>query len=148
MFGVPMGESMFGLPIKPPGALYWFNVSLLFLVMTSFFALASGSFPGMFVVVALGVMGVAGMKHPLVSAQELIRSKVGFLTYALCMLSMCNLLDHVLHKPVSLPGVMSVILSGIIGFSLGRYARLGRFSYETPLPNKNDRESSETTPHK
>ncbi|WP_243211290.1 hypothetical protein JQ760_028595 (plasmid) [Klebsiella pneumoniae] len=142
-----MGEGMFGLPIKPPGALYWFNVSLLFLVMTSFYALASGSFPGMFVIVALGLMGVAGMKRPFVSAQQIIRSKEGFLTYALCMLSMCNLLDHILHKPVSLPGVMSVILSGIIGFSLGRYASIGRFGLEKPPADKEGREKIETSTH-
>lgn len=127
-----MGEGMFGLPIKPPGALYWFNVSLLLMVLTSFYALASGSFPGMFVVVALGIMGVTGMIRPLMSAQVAIRSVKGFVIYSLCMLSMCNLLDHVFHQHVSFPGVMSVILAGVVGFFLGRYASIGRFSLEEP----------------
>ncbi|MEQ0217899.1 hypothetical protein ABLV18_27685 [Klebsiella sp. CN_Kp114] len=139
-----MSEGMFGLPIKPPSALYWFNVSLLLLVLVSFYALTSGSFPGTFVVVSLGLMAAAGMKKPLVSAQAVIRSEKGFLIYALCVLSMCNLLDHVLHKPVSFPGVISVILSGIVGFNLGRYAVIGRFSLEeSPASNiKNEQVST------
>ncbi|MBQ0600787.1 hypothetical protein J7S78_13400 [Klebsiella oxytoca] len=142
-----MGEGMFGLPIKPPSALYWFNVSLLSLVVVSFYALTSGSFPGMFVVVALSLMGAAGMKKPLVSAQAVIRSGKGFLIYALCVLFMCNLLDHVFHKPVSFPGVISVILSGIVGFNLGRYAVIGRFGLETPPAGKDEREKVKTTTH-
>lgn len=142
-----MGESMFGLPIKPPGALYWFNVSLLFLVMTSFYALASGSFPGMFVVVALCFMGIVGMKRPLVSAQDVIRSKCGFLIYALCVLSICNLLDHVFNKPVSFPGILSVVISGVVGFSLGRYASIGRFGLEEPPASKVESEKVETPEH-
>lgn len=133
-----MSEGMFGLPIKPPGALYWFNVSLLLMVLTSFYALSSGSFPGVFVVIALALMGTMGMKWPLKSAQVAIKDTKWFLVYTFCLLSMCNLLDHVFHKTVSFPGVMCVILSGVVGFFLGRYACIGRFGLEEPPASKDD----------
>lgn len=138
---------MFGLPVKPPGALYWFNVSLLFMAISSFYSMSYGAFPGLFVVTTLGIMSVLGIKKPLLNAQHAISCPYGFMIYSACMLSMCNLLDHVFHKPVTFPGVISVILSGVVGFFLGRYVRIGRFGLEAPPTSNGDCVSTKSLKH-
>ncbi len=131
-----MNDGMFGLPIKAPGPLYWFNISFMLLIMTSFMALKAGSFALLFILISLVVMSVLGMRYPLVSAQDAIRTKKGFSVYALFILVMCDTQAYVFDKPVSFSGVMSVILAGIVGFSLGRYMVIGRFGVEEPPAEK------------
>ncbi|MDI9095104.1 MULTISPECIES: hypothetical protein [Enterobacterales] len=136
-----MNDGMFGLPIKAPGALYWFNISFLFLVVTSFMALESGSFAITFVLIALVVMTVLGMRYPLVSAQDVIRTPKGFLVYSLFILIMCDTQTYVFEKPISFSGVMSVVLTGIVSFSLGRSIVIGRLGIEEPPADKAEEDS-------
>lgn len=117
---------MFGL--KAPGSLYWFNVSLIVMFVMSFQALTSGSFPGYFFVVSLFIAAIIGRTKPCINGEGLLRNPKVFILYGLCLLLMCNVMDHAMHKPVSFSGVISTILAFVIGLYLGRYIAIGRFS--------------------
>lgn len=118
---------MSGLRIQAPGALYWFNISLVFLLITSFASLASGTFPGVFIVMALAVMSFLGMRYPLISAEAILKTFRGYSVFLLSMFIMCNVMEHVFHKPTSISGALAAVMVGTVGFHLGRYARIGRF---------------------
>lgn len=116
-----------GLRLQTPGALYWFNMSLVFLFITSFQSLSAGTFPGVFVVAALAAMSLLGLRYPLLSAESALKTYKGYGLFLLYMFVMCNVADYIFHKPTSISGAMAVLLIGGVGFQLGRYARIGRF---------------------
>ncbi|EGT5675545.1 hypothetical protein AGJ34_21495 [Cronobacter dublinensis subsp. dublinensis] len=134
-----MDQGVFGLPIKAPGSLYWFNVSLMVLLVMSFQALMSGSFPIWFFLLALAISAVTGMKKPLLDAEELIRQPKGFLSYCVWLFLMANITYHYIHQQISFAGVISTVLAFIVGFYLGRYSVIERFSI-VPPPAQPDEE--------
>ncbi|EMK0754015.1 hypothetical protein AB7W75_12135 [Providencia huaxiensis] len=124
----PSESGLFGTKIPAPGSLYWFNVSLLFLVVAGMNALADGAFPSLFICFALFGCAVYGWLRPLTNGEQRLVSVSGFLCYAGCMWAIMNIQQHVLHEPIGFTGTMCVVLSSFVGFYLGRYTRIGRFS--------------------
>ncbi|EOC0011706.1 hypothetical protein ACI0X9_003393 [Cronobacter turicensis] len=127
-----MDQGFFGLPIKAPGSLYWFNVSVSVLFIMSYQALMNGAFPMWFILLSLSVSFVTGMKYPFIDAEEKIRQPAWFITYCICLLLITNITDHLLHQRIECSGMLSIILAFVVGFYLGRYFVIGRFSIVPP----------------
>lgn len=128
----PIESGMFGSSIPAPGSLYWFNVSLLFLVVAGMNALADRAFPSLFICFALFGCAVYGWLQPLANGERRLVSVPGFLFYSGFMWAFMNIQQHVLHEPIGFTGTMCVVLSSFVGFYLGRYTRIGRFSLTPP----------------
>lgn len=139
-----MNNGIFGLPVKMPGALYWFNMSLAALFWFGFSSLGNGTFPAYFVIGGIVAGGLLGVKYAEHSAERFMRTTCFFILYLVLLFVGCNIQTYLVAKPTSLSGVFTVQASCAVGFFLGRYSRLGRFSYEAPADaSSNESYSSE-----
>ncbi|PHM72229.1 hypothetical protein [Xenorhabdus sp. KJ12.1] len=109
--------------------LYWLNVSLLILFVVSFYTLTFEAFA----LGSLGLLSLLDTLQPYTNAQKILKSTLVYLVYSLGLLLMCNILDHVFHKPIT-PGVMIVVFAGVVGFQLGRYTSIGLLDLKNQTP--------------
>lgn len=130
----PGEPGMFGSSIPTPGSLYWFNVSLLFLIVTGMNALADGAFPSLFICGALFACAVYGWLRPLTNGEQRLVSVPGFLFYTGSLWIVMNVQQHLLDEPIGFTGTLCLVLSSFVGFYLGRYTRIGRFSLKPQPP--------------
>ena len=121
-------KGMFGTGIQMPGSVYWFCVSLLLLLVVGFNAVLAGSFLAEFVIPALLLGSTAGFFIPYLNTEALIKNSRVFTAFLLVVLLITNTADHILHKPVTFSGLMTIFLSAVVGLYLGRYVRINRFS--------------------
>ncbi len=126
-------KGMFGMGIQMPGSVYWFCVSLLLLLVTGFNAVLAGSFLAEFVIPALLLGSTVGYLIPHLNAEVLIKNSRVFTAFLLVVFFIMNTADHILHKPVTFSGLMTILLSAIVGLYLGRYVRINRFSSQETL---------------